>query len=73
MLYMTIDFICQYKMSYYPFDIQQCNGTLAPEANSLHFVRLIPKNIEYTGPKDLMKYVIEENANFLKPTEVRYN
>ena len=53
-------------MNHYPFDIQECNGTLEPKTNSDFFVKLVPKYLNYLGPVDLMKYQLEKNVSFVK-------
>ena len=70
MQHFTVDFICPYKMNRYPFDIQECNGTLEPKTNSDFFVKLVPKFLDYLGPTDLMKYHMKENATFIKTNNV---
>ena len=57
-------------MNRYPFDIQECNGTLEPKTNSDFFVKLVPKFLDYLGPTDLMKYHMKENATFMKTNNV---
>ena len=68
--YFTVDFICPYNMNHYPFDIQECNGTLEPKTNSDFFVKLVPKYLNYLGPTDLMKYQLEKNVSFVKSDNV---
>ena len=63
--YFTIDFICAYDMIRYPFDSQTCRGSLFPKGNSEFFVDIVPGNITYTGPTNLMKYVLEKNVSFI--------
>ena len=57
-------------MNRYPFDIQECNGTLEPKTNSDFFVKLVPKFLDYLGPTDLMKYHMKGNATFIKTDNV---
>ena len=59
-------------MNHYPFDIQECNGTLEPKTNSDFFVKLVPKYLNYLGPVDLMKYQLEKNVSFVKSDNVSY-
>ena len=68
MQYFTIDFICSYQqMSHYPFDIEECSGTLE---TSDSFVRLVPQALSYTGPTDLMKYQLIGNATIVQSSKV---
>ena len=67
MQYFTIDFICSYQMTHYPFDIQECTGILE---SSNAFVELVPKALSYDGPIDLMKYQLIGNAEILQSTNV---
>ena len=69
--YFTVDFICTYKMNRYPFDVQNCNGTLEPKKNSDFFVKLVPKYLNYHGPTDLMKYQLEKNISFIQTDNVK--
>ena len=57
-------------MNRYPFDVQKCNGTLEPKKNSDFFVKLVPKYLNYIGPKDLMKYQINKNPTFVPADHV---
>ena len=69
MEYFTINFICNYKMDYYPFDIQECNGTISIDTESDFFVRLIAKDLSYAGPENLMKYNFK-NISFVEKVQV---
>ena len=57
-------------MTHYPFDIQECNGTLEPKANSEFFVKLVPKYLNYIGPQDLLKYQMDKNPTFIETDNV---
>ena len=59
-------------MNHYPFDIQECNGTLEPKTNSDFFVKLVPKYLNYLGPTDLMKYQLEKNVSFIQIDNVKF-
>ena len=67
MQYFTIDFICSYQMATYPFDTQECAGTI--EIEDL-LVKLVPQTLDYIGPKDLMKYNLIGNAIFIQTSKV---
>ena len=68
MEYFTINFICNYKMDYYPFDIQECIGTISIDNN--FFVRLVAKDLSYAGPENLMKYNFK-NISFVQKVQVK--
>ena len=67
--YFTINFICNYMMEYYPFDIQECNGTISIDDD--FFVRLVAKDLSYTGTENLMKYNFK-NISFIKKVKLKY-
>ena len=69
MKYFTIDFICNYNMDHYPFDIQECQGIVSITTESDFFVKLIAKDLMYKGPTNLMQYVLD-NISFIKTDEV---
>ena len=47
-------------MNYYPFDVQNCNASFAPKANSDVFVQLITTTEPiYQGSSELMQYKFE--------------
>lgn len=55
--YFTVDFICTYDMVNYPFDVQNCNASFMPKANSDVFTKLVPLGHPiYQGTLDLMRY-----------------
>ena len=55
--YFTVDFICTYDMVNYPFDVQNCNASFMPKANSDVFTELVPVGDPiYQGTLDLMRY-----------------
>ena len=58
-------------MDNYPFDIQDCNGTIEPIKNEKFFVKLIPTSISYDGPTDLMKYVLREKVSLSSRENVK--
>ena len=68
MEYFTINFICNYKMDYYPFDIQECIGNISIDNN--FFVRLVAKDLRYDGPENLMKYNFK-NISFVKKVQLK--
>ena len=60
-----MDFICQFDMSYYPFDTQTCQAIFAMKGNTGYFVKLVPENLTNLGPKDMMQYQIK-HITFVK-------
>ena len=52
-------FRCDFDMRWYPFDTQRCSLVLTMMGDSGKFVDLVKKNLEYSGPKDLMLYFIK--------------
>ena len=56
-------------MEYYPFDIQECNGTIAIDDD--FFVRLVAKDLSYAGTENLMKYNFK-NISFVKKVKLKY-
>ena len=53
-----VDFICNFDMMWYPFDIQHCFMNICMEGNGDIFVELLPGDIIYDGPIDLSQYFI---------------
>lgn len=53
-----VNWICEYDMSWYPFDTQTCYMTLQPDGNSGEFIDLVDDGLEYLGPRDLTQYFI---------------
>ena len=53
-----IDFICEFDMRFYPFDIQVCTIDLVIPGNTAKFIDLLPGKLKYSGSKDLAQYYI---------------
>ena len=53
-----IDFLCNYDMKFYPFDIQECTIDLVIDGNTAKFIDLLPGNLTYSGSTDLAQYFI---------------
>ena len=53
-----VNWICEYDMSWYPFDTQTCYMKLQPDGNSGEFIDLVDDGLEYLGPRDLTQYFI---------------
>ena len=60
---MAVKFNCPFKMLQYPFDIQKCLGRIDPRDA---FVHLVGNNLTYSGPTNLMEYVIVDEPKFVK-------
>ena len=55
-------FICSYKMNWYPFDTQTCYMDFIMKANADEFIKLVPNNMKYSGPVDLSTYFIRSTS-----------
>ena len=53
-----VNWICEYDMSWYPFDTQTCYMKFQPDGNSGEFIDLVDDGLEYLGPRDLTQYFI---------------
>merc|ERR1712142_227075 len=51
-------FLCDYKMAWYPFDVQRCLMTMASKEASEPFIKLMAEEIVYVGEKLLTKYEV---------------
>ena len=56
----ALDFKCEYYMAWYPFDLQKCSMIIALRSRDVYYLEIIPKLLEYTGPKDLSQYFVKE-------------
>ena len=54
-----IEFICNYDMHYYPFDIQVCTVDLVTHQNANNFIKLIPGRLAYSGGANFAQYSIQ--------------
>ena len=59
-----VDFICDYNMMFYPFDIQTCTANLIIDGNSAKFIDLIPGNLTYSGSIDLAQYYVMDYETY---------
>merc|ERR1712224_47073 len=48
----TTQFICEYDLRNYPFDVQKCSMIFIMQGNSGNFVKLIKNQLQYLGPVD---------------------
>ena len=53
-----VDFICDYNMRFYPFDIQVCTLDLIIDGNTAKFIDLLPGKLVYSGGTDLAQYYV---------------
>ena len=53
-----VDFMCDYDMKFYPFDIQVCTIDLVIDGNTAKFIDLLPGSLAYSGSTDLAQYYI---------------
>ena len=53
-----VDFICDYNMRFYPFDIQVCTLDLVIDGNTAKFIDLLPGSLAYSGSTDLAQYYV---------------
>ena len=53
-----VDFICDYDMRFYPFDIQVCTVDLIIDGNTAKFIDLVPGKLLYSGSTDLAQYYV---------------
>merc|ERR1712142_774482 len=51
-------FLCDYKMAWYPFDVQRCLTTMASKEATEPFIELMAEEIVYAGEKLLTKYEV---------------
>ena len=59
---LSVNFICNYAMAWYPFDTQLCSMDLEMEENDKMFVDLHSDMIGYAGPVDLALYYIKRKS-----------
>ena len=56
----SVDFICIFELSWYPFDTQNCFMNLT--LDSSNFVMLSPKEVIYQGAVDLAQYYVKNTT-----------
>ena len=57
-----IEFLCDYKMQWYPFDTQTCYMEFRLKEGMASFVDLMPGTREYLGPKELTQYFVKRTG-----------
>ena len=50
-----VEWLCDFHMEWYPFDTQSCTMQFRNQYDSIDFV---PKNVTYSGPKDLAQHIV---------------
>ena len=53
-----VEFICNYDMRYYPFDIQVCSMDLVVDDNAAQFLTLKPGQIVFSGQETFSQYYV---------------
>ncbi len=54
----AVDFICDFNMANYPFDLQTCTMEISMKASDRAFVTMAINDYDYNGPADLIKYYV---------------
>ena len=55
-------FLCDFDMSVYPFDTQECSAVFIMKGNSGKFVKPMVDVLAYLGPIDLTQYFVEYSS-----------
>ncbi len=55
-------FICDYDMSIYPFDTQECFTIFIMKGSSNNFIKLVADYADYLGPIDLPQYFVMDTT-----------
>ena len=55
----NLRFLCDYKMAWYPFDVQKCNLDLAMKSSFEPFTQLVVDQLRFVGDLSLAKYIIK--------------
>ena len=56
-----VEFLCDYKMNWYPFDTQTCFMEFRLKGEMDSFIDLIPGSNDYLGPKELTQYFVKRS------------
>ena len=57
-----IEFLCEYNMAWYPFDIQKCSMEFKPDGNTGEYIQLIKHQFRYLGKQELSVYFIRDST-----------
>ena len=55
-------FICSYKIHWYPFDTQTCYMDFIMKKNADEFIKLVANIMQYSGPTDLSTYFVRSTS-----------
>ena len=55
----SIQFYCDYQMSWYPFDQQTCHVEMLLDGVLDNYADLLPGGINFSGPKELTQYFVK--------------
>ena len=55
----AVDFLCEYNLAWYPFDIQKCSLEFKPDGSSGEYIHLIRDKFRYLGEEELSVYFIQ--------------
>lgn len=58
----TTQFICNFNMQFYPFDIQECEMTFMLTASHYRYSKPLPGKLIFRAPKSLVQYVVHDYA-----------
>jgi hypothetical protein len=53
---LTVEWMCDFDMKWYPFDTQSCNMQMYPE----EYLDFVPKNFTYNGPVNLAEHYVKD-------------
>ena len=54
-----IDFLCNYQIQWYPFDIQVCDMIFVTNDVQMNFVELKEDDLKFLGPQELTQYFVK--------------
>ena len=57
---MTLDFFCEFELSWYPFDSQQCHVEIQSFGSNDQKIQLTPSQILMIGSKTVHQYEVKE-------------
>ena len=66
-------FNCQFALELYPFDTQTCTILLSKQTRVANFIKLVPHNLTYTGPINLMQFTVLDWKIASGPDEAEYD
>ena len=57
---LTLDFFCEFELSWYPFDYQQCHVEIQNFGSNDQIIQLTSNQIEMIGSKTVHQYEVKE-------------